>query len=154
DDTADTGPAPISDSDWQSSLFSDSVIHEITITIPDDGWTALTNDPYDYTPADATFDGEAISDVGLRLRGKVGSFRPITGKPKFKFDFEEYVSGQELHGLKALALNNEVVDCSYLKEPIGYRIFRDAGLPASRTGFAHLTVNGMDYGLYVIVEYP
>ncbi len=154
DSTVPSGDTGVDDATWQSNWYSSDTIHEVTITINDAGWAALTNDPYNYVQADATFDNQTVTGLGVRLRGKVGSFRPITGKPKFKFDFGEYVPGQELHGLKGMSLNNEVVDCSYLKEPLAYRIFRDGGIMAPRTGFAHVTVNDIDYGLYVLVEEP
>lgn len=153
----DSGPDTAGDPDdatWQAGFFSNGVVHDVAITLTEDASSALTTDPYAYTTAAATFDGEAVDEVGLRLRGKVGSFRTLDQKPKFKFDFGEFVDGQHFHGLKALALNNEVADCSYLREPVAYEVFRNAGIAASRTSFAHVTVNGQDYGLYVVVEVP
>lgn len=155
DDTGDTGPdSGPDDATFQATFFSNAVVHEVVITLTDDAWQSLSTDPYGFATGNVTFDDELVKDSGVRLRGKVGSFRSIDQKPKFKFDFGEYKDGQDFHGLKALALNNEVVDCSYLKEPIAYRVFRDAGVPAPRTSFAHVTVNGEDYGLYVVVEVP
>ncbi len=154
-ETADTSVEPeVSDVDWQAAWFDEAQIHEVVLTIPTDSWADLRADPYEFVVANATFDGELVGELGLRLRGKVGSFRTIDQKPKFKMDFGEFVDGQDLHGLKSMSLNNEVVDCSYLKEPLGYRVFRDAGLAASRTSFAHVMVNDEDYGLYVVVEVP
>jgi spore coat protein CotH len=152
-DTAEEVDDPEADAAWQEALFSDSVVHEIAITLSRDAERALWTDPYEFTAADATFDGEAAPTLGLRLRGKIGSFRDLAGKPKFKIDFKQYGAGT-FHGLHALALNNEVVDCSFLKEPVAARAFRDAGVPAPRTGFATVTVNGDAYGLYVIMEVP
>ena len=56
--------------------------------------------------------------IGVRLRGKIGSFRTLSGKPKFKIDFNQYVEDQRFYGLETLSLNNAIVDCSYLKEAI------------------------------------
>ena len=160
DDTAG-GPHPVvteetvEDQDLDDSwIFSEETIHGIEIEISADSRTSLDADPYTFVPAAVTFDGERLEEVGLRLRGQIGSFRTLTGKPKFKIDFNEYVPDQRFWGLEALALNNEVVDCSYIKEPISYRVFRAAGIPAPRTGFAMVTVNDASYGLYVIVEVP
>lgn len=154
----DPDPAPPDDPEadaaWQAEWFTPDQVHEVAITLSDAAVRALSTDPYSYTAADAVFDGERVQRVGLRLRGKIGSFRTLSGKPKFKFDFGEYVDGQDVHGLKGMALNNEVVDCSYLKESIGYEAFRSAGIAAPRTGYAHVLVNGEDYGLYVTVEVP
>jgi hypothetical protein len=51
-------------------------------------------------------------------------------------------------------LNNEVVDCGYLKEPVALQAFRNLGIVASRTTFARVYVNDDDYGLYVVMEAP
>jgi len=156
-DTGDSAPEddPATNAAWQAQWFSDTVVHEVAITLSEDARRSLTADPYAFATASAvSFDGEFVMDAGIRLRGKIGSFRTLSGKPKFKIDFGEFVDGQELHGLKAMALNNEVVDCSYVREPVAYAVYRDAGVPAPRTGFTHVTVNGEDYGLYVAVEVP
>ena len=137
--------------DW---FFTNDTIHVIALTIPDDGLAALDATPYDKTLADVTIDGYALDQVGVRLRGKVGSFRYMSGKPKFAIDVNYINTDQRFFGIEEISLNNEVVDCGYLKEPLAYRIFRDAGVPAPRTSFARVSVNGADYGLYVIVETP
>ena len=51
-------------------------------------------------------------------------------------------------------MNNSVIDCSYMREIIGYRVFRELGLLAPRMAFTNITVNGEDYGLYQLVEIP
>ncbi len=158
EDTADTGKPeeedPAVSAAWQAAFFTEDQIHEIEITLSDDAYHDIRRDGHTYVPADVTVDGETTANVGMRLRGKIGSYREISGKPKFKLDLSQYVKGQRFHGLHSMALNNEVVDCSYLREPLAYRVFRDAGIVASRTSFAHVTVNGDDYGLYVIIEVP
>ena len=139
------------DDSW---IFSHEVIHEIEIVLSEASVAALGSDPYSYVEGSVSIDGELIDPVGVRLRGKIGSFRELDGKPKFKLDFNRFVDGRRFQDMEALSLNNSVVDCSYLKEPIGYHLFEAAGVPASRTGFATVTVNGSPYGLYVLVEVP
>lgn len=150
--TDSVGDQPVDDLD--DAFFSTEVIHVIAITIPEEGQAALAASPYDKTLGDIEIDGVLLPDVGVRLRGKIGSFRDLNGKPKFAIDLNYTNVEQRYLGIEELSLNNEVVDCSYLKEPIGYRIFRDAGIPAPRTSFARVSVNGGDYGLYVVVETP
>ncbi len=139
------------DDSW---IFSTRTIHQIDITLSEESIDGLEADAYTYQPGSVTFDGEAVDDVGVRLRGKFGSFRSLSGKPKFKIDFNQYVEDQRFWGLETLSLNNEVVDHSYLKEPLAYALMAEAGVPAPRTGFAQVTVNGEDYGLYVLIETP
>jgi spore coat protein CotH len=126
----------------------------VDLTLPAASRDALFADPYTYVEASVTFDGELMDPVGVRLRGKIGSFRDLNGKPKFKVDFNQYVPTQRFHGLETIALNNSIVDCSFLKEVMAYALFEAAGVAASRTGFAQVTVNGASYGLYVLTEVP
>jgi hypothetical protein len=137
--------------DW---IFALDVIHEIEITLPEASVSTLDADPYTYAEGSISFDGEEIPLVGVRLRGKIGSFRTLSGKPKFKIDFNQYITDQRFYGLETISLNNSVVDCSYIKEHIGYALFEAAGVPASRTGLAQVSVNGAPYGLYTIIEVP
>lgn len=142
------------DPDLDGWIFDPLVIHQVEITLPEDSVRSLDLSPYSYAEGAISFDGIVLPTVGVRLRGKIGSFRYLSGKPKFKIDLNQYIDGQRLTGVETLSLNNSVVDCSYLKEPIAYRVMREAGVSASRTSFAQVTVNGSDYGLYVMVETP
>ena len=55
-------------------------------------------------------------------------------------------------GLRRIILNNGVQDPTFLHEYLGYSVFRDAGVPAPRVGYATMHVNGEPYGLYLVVE--
>jgi hypothetical protein len=133
-------------------LFDDTVLHEIAIETDEAGVAGLVSDPYVYVPGSVTVDGVTVHEVGVRLRGKLGSFRDLDEKPKFKVDLNQYVAGRTLAGVETLTLNNSVGDCTYLVEALGYSVFRDAGIPASRLSFATVTFNGLPYGLYQMVE--
>ncbi len=90
-------------------------------------------------------------DIGLRLKGNA-SFRTLDGKAAFKLKFNHSVSGQKFLGLKKLTLNNMVQDPSMLHETHAYEVFRYAGVPAPRTGFAFVRVDGEPYGVYLNIE--
>jgi hypothetical protein len=112
-----------------------------------------------YVQADAELNGQTFKDVGLRYKGS-GSYlvSQRQAKRSFKIDFDKYDSKQEFHGLAKLNLNNGSLDQTKLREALGYSVFRAAGVPASRTAFAEvtLTVPGKfdkEYlGLYTVVE--
>ncbi len=87
-------------------------------------------------------------EVGLRLKGQ-GSFRSLDGKAAFKIDGG---SAGALGGLRRLTLNNLVQDPSGLSEALAYRLYAAAGVPAPRSGFACVSVNGTPYGLHSVVE--
>jgi hypothetical protein len=88
----------------------------------------------------------------VRLKGRAGSFQTLDGKAAFKVKFNHSVSGQRFLGLKKLTLNNMVQDHSMIHEVLAYRAFRELGVPASRTGYAFVRVNGSAYGVYLNVE--
>lgn len=149
--TEETVADHTTDDSW---IFVHDSIHTVDLTLSADAIAALESDPYTYAEAAISFDGIELAPVGMRLRGKIGSFRSLSGKPKIKIDFNQYVADQRFYGLETIGLNNAVVDCGYLREPIAYKVFEAAGVPASRTGFASVTVNGEAYGLYILTEVP
>ncbi len=114
---------------------------------------------HQYGKGDVIIDGESVGDVGIRFKGN-GTFAEghASGKYSFKIDFNEYVDGQEFRGVKKINLHSCISDPSMMREALSLEIFRDAGIPASRTGWAHvyLTVPGTfdrDYrGLFEVVE--
>jgi hypothetical protein len=148
--SADLPPDPAS---W---LFEPTAVARIELTLPPASLAALEEVPDEYQPGALSLHGTGGDfgpiEVGIRLKGSVGSFRPLTAKAAFKVKVDEYVAGQTLLGLKKLTFNNMVQDPSMIHETLAYEAFRAAGVPASRTGYAFLSVNGEDYGLYLNVE--
>jgi len=146
-----------------ASIYDPSTLAVVDIALSPEAIDSLEEDPDEYVKSNfsLTFtdgtpggDGETIEladDVGIRLKGKAGSFRPLTEKAGFKVKFNEYAK-QRLLGLKKLTLNNMVQDPSMLHETLTYSVFRQAGVPAPRTGYAYVRVNGEDFGVYLNVE--
>ena len=95
--------------------------------------------------------GNRQEPIGVRLRGRLGSFQRFEDKPKFNLDLNEY-SDQRPFGLERLALSSGGMDPSKLKEVLGAQLMALADVPASRAGFAQLFINGEDYGLYITIE--
>ena len=89
--------------------------------------------------------------VGIRLKGQLGSKRTLAQKAAFKLKLN-WVKGQKFRGLKKMTLNNMVQDPSEIHETLTYRLFRDAGVAAPRTGFAYVYLNGIDYGMHLNIE--
>jgi hypothetical protein len=69
-----------------------------------------------------------------------------------KLKFDEYVDGQRFAGLKRLNFHAMYRDPSHMKDRLGYGLFRAAGVPAPRSTHARLIVNGLDLGLFALVE--
>ena len=135
------------------AVFDLDRLHLVTIEV-DVADLATLNDERNLqrVPARVTYDGVVLPDTGIRRKGFIGSRRDLFDKTGFNIDFHEFVPEQRLHGLKKLTLNNGVQDNSLLHEHLAYEIFRRAGLPAPLTAHAHVTLNGIPFGLYVVKE--
>jgi len=113
-----------------------------------DGWDKQE------VPAQMEFDKSVYyENIGLRLKGS-GTYQGINAKPSFRVDINQGEAGRYLRGLKNLNLHNSGWDASYMREYMAYKLFRDAGSPASRVAYARVYVNDVDFGLYLNVETP
>ena len=132
------------------SFFLDDVIHPIELQIAPEAFQALRVDPRTYAPATFIHDGVAL-EVAIRAKGNT-QFRAIDDKPSLVIDFNRVVEDQTFHGLPSVYLHNMTYDPSMMHEHLAYWYLRELGVPASRTTYARLTVNGADYGMYIFVE--
>lgn len=134
------------------ALFSLARVHEVEITVSDDEWDTLNAGTWEFVEGDVVFDDIPLPSTGVRIKGRLGSYRDLSGKSGFKLDFNKYLPDQRLWGLKKLNLNNMVQDSAMTHEITGYAAFRAAGAPAPRVGYAWVRVNELDFGLYTVVE--
>jgi hypothetical protein len=146
-------PASADEADW---LYDPTKVVEIDFELAADDETALELEPDEYVPATFTMSAESQTfgpiEVGFRLKGGLGSSRPLTKKAAFKVKFDEYVDDQAVLGLQRLTLNNMVQDPSMVHETLTYDLFRSIGVPASRTGYAFVRINDQPYGVYLNIE--
>jgi spore coat protein CotH len=155
----DLGPEVFSEPvahDDDSWVFSSDRIYRIDLEIGESSMEILRSDrrfsyPRNKARAAAVIDGEEVGEVGVRLRGGLGSFQRIDNKPKLEIDFNEF-SGERFHGLESISLNNFAEDCTGMREALSYAAYGLLEVPTSRTGFAQLFVNGLDYGLMLVLE--
>jgi spore coat protein CotH len=145
-------PAPAAGDDPATALFEDGRIVRLRIDLPEHEAGRLEADPRAYVAADLREGSKRYRNVGLRLKGSDGSFRGLDDKPGLTIKLNQYIPKQRFHGLRKLHLNNAVQDPSYLSEILGNELFRAAGIPAPRTGFARVELNGRDLGLHVLIE--
>jgi len=157
------------DPDESQALFDPDRVIEVEVSLDPDDWDLIRHQarsildifgvgcleepfasPFTYVHGEVVVDGFAVSDVGVRKKGFLGSLDDE--KPSLKIKFDEYVSGQNVAGLDRLTLNNCKQDPSLIRQCIGYAVFDEAGLPAPRCNFARVTVNGTDLGIYAHVE--
>ncbi len=133
-------------------LFSLDAVQWLEISLSDAAIASLNADPYTFVPADITIDGHTLEQVGLRLKGRLGSYRSLSGKSGFKIELDTFVQGQGLFDLEHLNVNNMVQDSAQLHDHMAYWLYDAIGLPAPRVGYLWVTVNDVEYGLYANVE--
>ncbi len=146
--TEDTGEEPADDYD---GIYSPTEVHLVDIELSDEAKRLLRRTPQEYVEGAVSVDGERFERVGVRLKGS-GSFQDLNGKAAFKLDFNRFVPDQSFHGKGKLTLNNMLHDATQVHEVVAYAAFAAAGLPYSRVGYAWVTVNDVEYGLYSNVE--
>jgi len=143
-------------------MYEPGTVVVVDLQLPPASVAALEAEPDEYVegtfalaPTDGTPAGvgtfSAPLSVGVRLKGD-SSFRDLKGKAAFKLKFNEFVKGQKFLGLKKMTLNNMVQDPSMVHETLAYAAFRAAGVPAPRTGYADVRVNGEEFGMHLNLE--
>lgn len=135
-------------------LFDPARVFTLDFQAPPESIAALEAEPREYVPATMSYDGGPPMPVGFRLKGRAGSFRTLDRKSAFKVSIDWSDPEGELLGVRRLTLNNMVQDRSMLHEWTAYTLFRAMGVAAPRVGYARVTLNGEDYGLYAHVETP
>ena len=132
-------------------FFNPEVLQRIELWLNSSDWAKLKAafQENTYYPADVTWNGITVRNVGIRSRG-LGS-RSST-KPGLRVDFDRYSNGQQFLGLKSFVLDNLTQDQTGVKETVAMRFFSRLGIPAPRETHARLFINGEYAGLYGLVE--
>lgn len=114
---------------------------------------------FPWSQGEFTFDGQTLKNVGIRFKGNYTYMAAIKSlKKSFKVDFNRHNKGQSLNGLKMINMHCNVSDPTQAREAMSYAFFREAGVPASRTAFAELTISVTGkyeqefVGVYTVVE--
>lgn len=141
------GPIP----DPSDEVFDPDVVAEIALTLDEDDWRELRDDPEaeDWYAATFVWNGETVAPVGVRSFGYTSH---VVGKPPLKIAFDHYRAGLRWRELEQLKLDAGYKDLTFLNERLCTAIMRRAGIPAARTGWARVTVNGDPAGFYVVLE--
>ncbi len=136
------------------SIFNMTYIHTIHITFPYPAFydSLLNSKATDtYLKVDIQFNNETYTNVGIKAKGN-SSFNNPSQKKSFKLDFNEFVQGQDIHGLKKLNFNNAFKDPSFMREKLSNDFLIDHDIPAPRTTYCNVYLNNQLWGLYTIVE--
>ena len=137
--------------DPADAVFDPGRVHDLALELAPADWALVRDNPWAKTwvKGSFTWNGERLDDIGVRAFG-AGSL--IAGKPSLKLSFDRHVADQEWRGLDELKLDNASQDVGFLNEYVATAAMRRAGVPASRSGWARVTVNGAPAGFFVVLE--
>lgn len=161
--------------DKMNNFYDPDNLVTVKVVMPKDDWEALRNaDPrggfgykgppprYDfYKTTSVTISGskfpqeKSFPDVGI-VKKSFGGSKSNT-KPSLRLNFTKYNDANEdgiekLIGAKNMILNNSIQDKAYIRQPLGYELFRQAGVPSFRCNLATVFVNDEEMGVYVNLE--
>ena len=115
---------------------------------------------FPWVKAEFSTDGKTFKNVGVRYKGNftyVASAQILRRPLKIDLDhFDD--NAPRLHGQRKLNLGNGVTDAGRAREALAFAVYRAAGIPASRTAYAELTLtvpgkyNKELVGLYTVIE--
>ena len=139
-------------------LFATDQVVTIELTFTQEGfWDSLVAnyETASYMLADLDITDQtgtySFPQIGVRLKGN-SSYGHPGNKKSFKIDFNEYVSGQNYDGLKKLNFSNNFKDPTFLREKIYSDLCLSNDLPAPRTSYADVYMNGTHWGFYTVIE--
>jgi spore coat protein H len=135
-----------------SEIFDHPTVLDFQVNLGETNLHALRRHPREYTPATVVVNGKEYHQVGVKLKGAAGSFRPVDDEPALTLHFSKWIKDQRVFGLRRLHLNNSVQDDSRMNEYIASGLFREAGVPTPRVAWATVRINERDLGLYVLKE--
>ncbi len=132
-------------------IFDNQTLQRVDLLLHSADWAKLKENflGNEYYPADMTWNGVTVRNIGIRSRGR-GS--RSERKPGLRLDFDRYATKQTFLGLKSLVLDNLTQDPSGIHETTAMQIMAKMGIPAPRESHARLYVNNEYAGLYVLVE--
>ncbi|MGL1903211.1 MAG: CotH kinase family protein [Fibrobacterales bacterium] len=162
-------------------LFGVDSVPTFNIIIDQEQLDILNDDPRaeEYVPASFSFGSQYYADVTVRYKGNIGSWlyentlhtSELSCAARFKISKSSYIypktcqklslkvkfntdssPKQRFYGLKKLQLHSMNNDPSQMREQLGYWVFRMMGIPAPRTLYSRVQINGEDVGLYIAVE--
>ena len=126
-------------------LFNPESLQRVELWMNSADWEKLKANFQEntYYPADFTWNGQTVRNIGIRSRG-LGS--RSAAKPGLRVDFDRYSSGQHFLGLKSFVLDNLSQDKSGIRETTVMRFFSRLGIPGPRETHCRLYVNGTYVG--------
>ena len=105
-----------------------------------------------YVPAQLSWNGQTINQVGVRFKGNSSANPNQRHKRSYLIKVSKYKKKQRFLGLERISMDNGVQFGSLFSEPIITDILRKLGHTVHRCNFAKLYVNNQFAGVYVNAE--
>jgi len=159
--------------DERSFVFDQSKVRTYRFTLSASALDSLDRYGYEeeFVRAGMKFEDEDYGDVGLRYKGSSftlprcfgydgqnesskGSKRNMCPKISYKVKLTEYDKDTRLYKMKKICLHSMWGDSTKMHDMLSYELFREMGIPASRTSYADVYVNNKHMGLFLAVEEP
>jgi hypothetical protein len=139
-----------------TGLYDETQVRQIDLIFPQANyWSLLTQN---YTtkvdlPATMMVEGQTWDSVGVRFKGQTSySMAGNTQKKSFNISLRAFKPDHEKWlGYQTFNLNNCFLDASFLREFFFLHQIRHH-IPAAKSAFVHLYLNGQDWGIYPSVQ--
>jgi len=141
-------------SEPNTGYYDQSLVRRIDLTFASPNfWTQLTANYSTKTnlPATLLIDGNAYDSVGVRFRGNTSFNTGSSQKKSFKMELDFWKSGQDYDGYSTFKINNANSDRSMMREVL-YTTFIRRHIPAAKSNFIKLYLNGSNWGLYPNIQ--
>lgn len=138
--------------DESVAFFAAEKVARIELELAAEALPVLRRDPHEYVRATVREGGATFKEVGLHLKGGLGTFQSVDEKPSFTLNFDKFNKEQKFRGMDKVHLNNAAEDESLMMERLAADLFRAAGVPCPRVTQVRVTLNGRDLGMYVFKE--
>ncbi|HLP96450.1 MAG TPA: CotH kinase family protein [Saprospiraceae bacterium] len=138
-----------------SGFYDESTFREIQLWFDQpDFWQLMKNNYTSKTdiPATMIVENDTFYNVGVRFKGNT-SYQQVqnSDKKSFNITLDAFVAGQDIDGYSTINLNNAFEDASFMRE-VSYLHQIRRHIPAAKANFVHLTINGINWGVYPNVQ--
>lgn len=139
------------------SVFPQDQVIEVRIQIAEEDYQDMLDNPMakEYHPADVVYNGIEMTNIAVRTKGNsslMGVANSDSDRYSLKLSFDEYISGQNLNGIKTINLNNQFSDPSYMREFLSYELLAEMGVPTPQVSYVNVYINDELFGFYLAVE--
>ena len=152
-------------SDDAAYLFDQSQLRTYNIVVAAADLATIDAAPVqeEWVPARLEFEGKTYGPYKVRYKGSQGSFKwpcttmndgtgPKVSKCSLKLGFDEVDKETRFYGLRKLNFHSMNTDATYMRDRLGYAMFRESGIATSRAAHARVFINGEFEGLFSVVE--